>query len=240
MNKQWVIPDIHGCARTLAAMVEQKIMPDATDTLIFIGDYIDRGPDSKGVIDYLMRLEQSGIPTICLLGNHEEAILHAYQKEVKLHKTFSLFPKKNKPLKFWLGIGGESTLESFGVKKVRHIPEHYFEWIRNLQLYYLSEKYVVVHAGLNFEAEDPFLDTEAMTKVRDFKVDFDKSGYRKIIHGHVQLSLDFIKSTIDDKATTFIGLDNGCVHRKRIGMGNLLALELNSLELRIQPNIDVF
>jgi len=239
MNKQWVIPDIHGCARTLTALVEQKIVPDASDTLIFIGDYIDRGPDSKGVIDYLIKLGQSEIATVCLLGNHEEAILHAYHKEVKLNKKFSLFPKKNKPLKFWLGIGGETTLESFGVKKVSHIPEHYFEWIRNLQLYYLSENYVVVHAGLNFEAEDPFLDIEAMTKVRDFKVDFDKTGNRKIIHGHVQLSLDFIKSTIADSNTPFIGLDNGCVHRKRIGMGNLLALELSTLEIRIQPNIDV-
>lgn len=239
MNKHWVIPDIHGCAKTLAALIEQKIVPDSSDELIFIGDYIDRGPDSKGVIDYIIGLGASGISTVCLLGNHEEAMFQAYHKAKKTSKKISIFPKKNKPLKFWLGIGGEATLESFHTKKVNQIPEHYIEWIQNLQLYYRTDQYIIVHAGLNFEADDPFLDIGAMTKIRDFTVDFDKTGNRKIIHGHVQLSLDFIKSTIADPNSPFIGLDNGCVHRKRIGMGNLIALELNSLDLQIQPNIDI-
>jgi serine/threonine protein phosphatase 1 len=239
MNKEWVIPDIHGCAQTLISLVENKIVPDETDTLIFIGDYIDRGPDSKGVIDYIMKLTKQGIRTVCLLGNHEEALLHAYKKEVKLKKTFSLFPKQNKPLKFWIGIGGDTTLESFGIKRVSLIPETYIDWIKSLELYYLTDKFVVVHAGLNFEIEDPFTDLQAMTKVRDFQVDFSKTGNRKIVHGHVQLSLDFIKSTIADPGTPFIGLDNGCIHRKRIGMGNLVALELNSLQVVLQPNVDV-
>lgn len=239
MNKLWVIPDIHGCAKTLISLVEQKIVPQASDTLIFIGDYVDRGPDSKGVIDYIMKLGDTGIKTVCLLGNHEEAMLRSYKKEIKLNQKFSIFPKKNKFLKFWLGIGGDTTLESFGVKKISSISEKYIDWLSNLDYYFLTDSYIVVHAGLNFEIDDPFLDFESMTKVRDFKVDSNKVNHRKIIHGHVQLSLDFIRSTIDDPTTTFIGLDNGCVHRKRIGMGNLLALELNSLRLEIQPNIDV-
>ncbi len=238
MNKQWVIPDIHGCAATLKALVEKKISPDSSDVLIFIGDYIDRGPDSKGVIDYVISLKEKGINTVCLLGNHEEAMLRAYRKEIKLNDTFSLFPKKNKPLKFWLGIGGDAAIASFGVKKVSQIPDKYFDWIENLELYYLTEKFIVVHAGLNFEADDPFLDTEAMTKVRDFQVDYQKSGNRRIVHGHVQLSLDFIKTTILDDNSPFIGLDNGCIHKKRVGMGNLIALELNSMQIEIQPNID--
>lgn len=238
MNKHWVIPDIHGCEKTLIALVENKIKPDPSDVLIFIGDYVDRGPNSKGVIDYIMNLKEKGFQTFCLLGNHEEAMLRAYMKELKNKKKFSLFPKKNKPLKFWLGIGGDTTLSSFGVKKISQIDEKYFDWIANLEYYYLTEKFVVVHAGLNFNIDDPFSDTEAMTKIRDFQVDYSKSGNRKIIHGHVQLSLDFIKSTIKDENSTFIGLDNGCIHRKRIGMGNLIALEINTMQLEIQPNID--
>lgn len=238
MNKQWVIPDIHGCAATLKALVEKKILPDPSDVLIFIGDYIDRGPDSKGVIDYIVQLKERGINTVCLLGNHEEAMLRAYRKEIKLNKKFSIFPKKNKPLKFWIGIGGDATIESFGVKKVSQIPDFYFNWIENLELYYLTDTFIVVHAGLNFDADEPFLDTEAMTKVRDFQVDYQKSGNRRVVHGHVQLSLDFIKSTILDINSPFIGLDNGCIHRKRIGMGNLVALELNSMQMEIQANID--
>ncbi|MEI6346425.1 MAG: metallophosphoesterase family protein [Bacteroidota bacterium] len=237
--RKWVIPDIHGCCKTLISLVENKIQPTKDDVLIFLGDYIDRGPDSKGVIDYLIRLQQSDIPVICLLGNHEEAMLNAYSKELNNNQSFSLFGKKNKALNFWMNIGGDTTLESFKVKKVSQIPESYFTWIKNLQLYYESEKHIVVHAGFNFNCDEPFLDTSAMTTVRDFEVDLIKTNQRKIVHGHVQLSLDFIKFSIQDDKMTFIGLDNGCVHQKRIGMGNLLALDLNSLNLLIQPNIDL-
>lgn len=237
--RQWVIPDIHGCCKTLIALVEQKIKPTKEDELIFLGDYVDRGPNSKGVIDYLMQLQQSEIRTICLLGNHEEAMLHAHQKELKNKNKFSIFPKQNKPLMFWLNIGGDATLESFNAKKVSQIPTSYFEWIEQLEYYYETEEFIVVHAGLNFEIEDPFSDKNAMTKVRDFQVDFEKTNQRRIVHGHVQLSLEFIRSSIEDHVHPFIGLDNGCVHRKRIGMGNLIALELNSKKLEIQPNIDM-
>ena len=58
MNKIWIIPDIHGCVLTLKTLIENQIEPDKNDQLIFIGDYIDRGPDSKGVIDYIMNLEE--------------------------------------------------------------------------------------------------------------------------------------------------------------------------------------
>ncbi len=238
MNKQWVIPDIHGCVKTMAALIEHKIKPEKTDLLIFLGDYIDRGPNSKGVMDYIIKLKDLGFQTYCLIGNHEEAMLRAYKKELKQKKKFFFLPKKNKPLKFWMGIGGEETLSSFNIKKIGQIDKKYIDWIENLEYYFLHENFVVVHAGLNFNIEDPFSDKESMTKIRDFTVDFSKTENRRIIHGHVQLSLDFIKSTIHDANSPFIGLDNGCLHKKRVGMGNLIALELNTLQLEIQPNID--
>ena len=57
MRKHWVIPDIHGCARTLHALIEDNIKPTKHDELYFLGDYIDRGPDSKGVIDMCVKNE---------------------------------------------------------------------------------------------------------------------------------------------------------------------------------------
>jgi serine/threonine protein phosphatase 1 len=236
--RQWVIPDIHGCKKTLISLVEQKIKPTSEDELIFIGDYIDRGPDSKGVIDYVIKLQESEISTICLLGNHEDAMLRAFQKEVKIREKKHFFPKRNRALKFWMNIGGDATLKSFNVKKVTEIPEKYFLWIENLQLIYETSEYIIVHAGLNFEIENPFEDKEAMTTIRDFDVDLKKTNQRKVIHGHVQLSLDFIKSSVEENMS-FIGLDNGCVHRSRIGMGNLIAFEINSKKFEIQPNIDL-
>lgn len=68
MPKQWVIPDIHGCVRTLRALIEQLVIPAKEDTLYFLGDFVDRGPDSKGVLDYVMGLKESGIQHCCPEG----------------------------------------------------------------------------------------------------------------------------------------------------------------------------
>lgn len=67
------IGDIHGCAITMDALLD-RIQPGPDDTLIFIGDYIDRGPDSKGVIDRLIRLREEQ-ECVFLRGNHEELLL---------------------------------------------------------------------------------------------------------------------------------------------------------------------
>ena len=79
--KRWVIPDIHGCSKTLQALFEQQIRPSKEDEIYFLGDYIDRGPDSKGVIDYVRQLEEDGYKVFPLRGNHEDYCLHAVQAE---------------------------------------------------------------------------------------------------------------------------------------------------------------
>ena len=65
-----------------------------------------------------------------------------------------------------------------------------------------------------------------------------KTGKRRIIHGHVPVSLEFIDLSIRNKTYKFIDLDNGCYMHKRDGFGNLVALELNSLEYKVQHNLD--
>ena len=56
MRKRWVIPDVHGCVNTLKALIEEQIKPARYDELYFLGDYIDRGPDSRAVIDFIRNL----------------------------------------------------------------------------------------------------------------------------------------------------------------------------------------
>ena len=58
MKKRWVIPDLHGCVNTLRTLIEEQIRPSRSDLLYFLGDYIDRGPDSKGLIDYIRNLQK--------------------------------------------------------------------------------------------------------------------------------------------------------------------------------------
>ena len=72
MKKRWVIPDIHGCLNTLKALINEQIRPARYDELYFLGDYIDRGPDSKGVLDYLRALQKDEYTLTLLKGNHED------------------------------------------------------------------------------------------------------------------------------------------------------------------------
>lgn len=235
--KKWVIPDIHGCAKTLKALVEQ-LQPSKEDLLIFLGDYIDRGPDARGVVDYLMQLQAGGQQMIPLRGNHEEYLLLALEKDKELRKTFIFRRKHNHLFDKWMRHGGTDTMENFGISNLNEMPQKYIDWFEQLQFYTEQENYLIVHAGLNFERRDPLEDQHAMLWSRSFVPHPEKIGGRIIIHGHVPVSLSFIQSQIADKTTKYIPLDNGCYLNGNEGMGNLVALELGAKELVVQPGLD--
>ncbi len=237
-NKRWVIPDIHGCAETLQMLIEDLVRPKPEDELYFLGDYIDRGPDSKGVLDYLMQFEKKPFQTTFLLGNHEDYLLRAYDYEKNPDKILGI-KKKNKIKKEWLFHGGKEAMKSFGTKNLSEIPSKYIDWMRKLKNYVELDKFILVHAGLNFKNDDPFEDTNSMIWVRDYEVMPEKIKFKKIIHGHVPVSLDFIDNSLKNhQQYNFLDLDNGTYMSRRSGYGNLIALELNSMEYVVQHNID--
>jgi serine/threonine protein phosphatase 1 len=110
--------------------------------------------------------------------------------------------------------------------------------MKHLEYYIELENYILVHAGLNFKIDNPFSDKDSMLWIREFEVDPKKIGKRRVVHGHVPVSLEFIDLSINNKSYQFIDLDNGCYMHKREGFGNLVALELNSLEYKVQNNLD--
>ena len=238
MAKKWVIPDIHGCVKSLRELIETQVVPSKEDTLFFLGDYVDRGPDSKGVLDYVMGLQESGYTVVPLKGNHEDFFVKSWEEERESGR-FLFMRRHNKSRSQWLKHGGRETLQSFGTMDLLQIPEHYIKWMDELPLYHELEKFLLVHAGLNFEIDDPFQDTFSMLWVKDYRIIPEKIGYRQLIHGHVPMGLDYIYIAITQEGYPFIDLDNGCYMVNRPGYGNLLALELNSMELKIQPNIDM-
>lgn len=131
------IGDIHGCKtalQTLAAAV--TFMP--TDTVITLGDYVDRGPDSKGVIDFLIGLK-SRTNLICLRGNHEVMMLEAKQEPGILS--------------VWQDCGGAETLASYGPGGIADVPAAHWEFLDATQRYYELEKDFFVHA--NVEPDRP-------------------------------------------------------------------------------------
>ena len=233
MEKIWVIPDIHGCVNTLKQLIENGIQPSKEDKLYFLGDYIDRGPDGKGVIDYIMSLQENGYKIDYLIGNHEYYCMNSFEKDQ--HR----FLFKSNIQKEWERYGAKATLASFGVRHPRDIDPKYIEWMKKGKYFIELDKFILVHAGMNFNIQDPFDDTMSMLWVRDFKVDTNKIGGKKIIHGHVPVEHSLIQLFLDSGGYDFIALDNGVYYRdQKVGFGNLMALELNNMELIAQPNVD--
>ena len=237
MKKHWVIPDIHGCCNTLKALVEEQLRPSRHDWIYFLGDYIDRGPDSKGVIDYIMGLQADEYNIRLLKGNHEEYFQRIIEEPAG--KKFMGMPWRNKLKTEWFRYGGRETLKSFGVEDIMKVPEKYVEWMRQLEYYIVLDEFVLVHAGLDFELEHPFEDKHSMLWIREFNVKPEKISHRKVIHGHVPVSLDFMDLVINSSSFNFIDLDNGVYMTSKEGFGNLVAWELESGELSIQHNLDM-
>ncbi len=238
MTNTWVIPDIHGCAETLKTLIEVQIKPNKNDHLIFVGDYIDRGPDSKGVIDYIMALQQNDYNITPLIGNHEDYCIKAWEDDLN-KKSFLGFSSKSSVQKEWERYGGKQTMDSFDAKRAREIPKKYIDWMKSLDYYIVLDDFVVVHAGLNFRIDDPFKDKRAMLWSRDYKIEPEKIGNRRVVHGHLPVNLEFIDMVVKNKDSYwFIDIDNGIYFSRKAGYGNLVALNLNTMVYVVQSLMD--
>lgn len=236
MSQRWIIPDIHGCAKTVKTLLENLLRITKNDQVYFLGDYIDRGPDGKGVIDYLMQLQKDEYDVHFLKGNHEDLCVKAFEADQKK----KLFGIKHKEQKEWEAVGAKETLKSFGVRHPREIPQKYIDWMNNCELYVELEDYILVHAGMNFRAKDPFEDTWSMMWTRRFKVNYDATDGRKIIHGHIPVDYSFMTMVVENNsAYDFIALDNGVYVTDKPGMGNLMAFNPDTKQLLAQSNMDL-
>lgn len=223
MPKRWAISDIHGCSRTFKALLE-RIELTPSDELYLLGDYINKGPRSKGVIKHILKLQAEGYQVCCLKGNHEDVMLRSLKDPL-------LLP-------FFKRQGGGKTLKSFKVNSMADIEPEYMEFFKSLEYYIELEKYILVHAGFNFIKKDVFKDKHAMMWSRHDKIIPERIGHRKIVHGHTPTSLKNIKAGLKAKKNFEIIIDNGCMYQSTAGQGNLVALDLDSLKLTVQPNIE--
>jgi len=220
--RTYVIGDIHGCAATLRRLVDTTLRPAPEDSIYLLGDLIDRGPDSKGVLDFLFELRERGLAVRSVRGNHEDMCLQAgddhYYREL------------------WSANGGLDTLASFQADGPGDIPALYRDFLDSLPYYILLDDFVIVHAGLNFVVENPFDDTNAMLWTRSPYVDRSRIGGRRLICGHTPVMRTGLEASLESSK---IMLDNGCVYAVRPGMGCLAALELGSMTASYQENIDL-
>jgi serine/threonine protein phosphatase 1 len=126
------IGDIHGHSEVLIKLLD-SIAPQEDDTIIFLGDLVNRGPSSKQVIDVVLELaNKCSVYAIC--GNHEEMILAAYQGGSSEHN-------------YWCKFGGIETLASYGVQNAKSLPSDHLLFIAECNDYLESEEFIFVHAG---------------------------------------------------------------------------------------------
>ena len=219
------ISDIHGCLKSFRSLLD-KIIFTKNDELYLLGDYIDRGPDSKGVIDYIWQLQYEGYFIHCIRGNHEQMLLDSFGEA---HDR-----------ELWENHGGNDTLQSFGVETAENIPEEYLKWIDDLPYFVELDEYILVHAGLDFNLQNPMEGLNSMMWIRNWhhKIKKDWLGDRIIVHGHTPTSAIEIRENlkkISEKSTMII--DGGCVY-DRADLGYLFAFDLQNRLLFAQNNID--
>ena len=164
------VGDIHGCLNELNNLIGK--MPIKSSLLVFLGDYIDRGPNSYGVIEYIKYLENTNrkYRTVFLRGNHEDMLLKAIDGEgpVDWHHI-------------WINNGGVQTLQSYGVSNIFELRDKYpshIKFLRNTKIEHETEKHIFVHAG--FSWSEPFFDARLWSRVVPTRKITDKN----IICGH--------------------------------------------------------
>lgn len=219
-GRRYVIADIHACVRTFYALLDQ-IDLNQSDQLFLLGDYIDRGPSGKKVIDKLLQLREEGFQVFAIRGNHEEEILNL-NKEKSGHFVKTIYEQ-----------GDLYGLFESGWK----LKPKYLEFFQSMPFYMELDNFFLVHAGFNFSINRPFEDTDSMITIRNWVYDPVIAKGKTIIYGHTPTRLEEIRYLIESREKA-IPLDNGCVFNSFSDMGNLLCLRLEDFQLYIQPNID--
>jgi serine/threonine protein phosphatase 1 len=211
-KRTFIIGDIHGCLDMLEKLMDKIAWSPDNDRLIFLGDYIDRGENPKGVVDYILDLTRRSSLVECLKGNHEAMLLDFLTGRDRF---------------MFIINGGWKTLESYGMYESSEddsaIPSEHRIFYESLKLYVELEDYYVVHAGFK-----PGLDMKKQTEdemlwIRKSFVSSDFDFGKKIIFGHTPFKEPFI---MQNK----IGLDTGAVYGNRLTCLQLPEMKFHSVE----------
>lgn len=210
------IGDIHGCLAPLKSLITE-LAPTKDDALIFLGDYVDRGPDSKGVIDYLLHLREQHT-CLFLMGNHELEFLDYLSFGRNEH---------------WERQGGDTTLESYSASGKLHVPESHLQFLSDCAYYYETPDYFFVHGGLKPHR------TIAENLARMTMVDLawershlapdvlrtgDYAWEKTVVCGHTPQPHPIVMDKL-------ISIDTGCVYNVSRHLGMLTAIKLPSREI---------
>ncbi|MBE7438467.1 MAG: serine/threonine protein phosphatase [Spirochaetales bacterium] len=197
----WVIGDIHGCIDELSALLDR--LP-SSEALVFVGDYIDRGPDSRAVVDRLLEEKDR---SVFLMGNHE-AMLYAFYFEPESDEGSAwLYPAN----------GGGKTLASYGLGPRSHwedLPAAHRLFYSSLKLFHEEQHFLAVHAGLRVSIAEPEKQNRTdLLWIRNEWIKREKEWTGKhVVYGHTpsaEFTGNFQEPIRGSKST---GIDTGCVY----------------------------
>jgi serine/threonine protein phosphatase 1 len=211
----YVVGDIHGCLAELCHLTEQLPLEHG-DRLVFLGDYIDRGPHSMGVVSYLLELpKQANVDAVFLKGNHEDMFLDYLGLSGNHGDAF-------------LSNGGLATLASYGISTpafgglevAEQLPPAHLDFYQNLETSYVVKPYLCVHAGIQ-----PLKKLEEQTAAEMYWIrgEFIRNPHKlpfTILFGHTPQ-----KEVLFDLPYK-IGLDTGLVYGNKL---SCLAIEEKAL-----------
>jgi serine/threonine protein phosphatase 1 len=189
----YTIGDVHGCIDHLlrveaGIMADLRARPHPDPLVVLVGDFTDRGPDSRAVIEHLVTMQRGGPETICLLGNHDYCFLEYWTDP--LTQSASLH---------WLNrrMGGDMTLASYGVAGASEhqpershaafraaVPDRHLEFLQTLKTYHAVGDYLFVHAGIRPGIALPEQELMDLIWIRDGFLDFTGDLGTMVVHGH--------------------------------------------------------
>ena len=218
---RYIIGDIHGCARSLVDLVVTIDPKAGTDELIFVGDYIDRGPDTYGVVAYLLSLSETFACTF-LRGNHESMMLRAYAEEQESQRAH------------WLLHGGEETLLSYAVGTgSRIIPSAHWDFFGATRWYRDDPDAFIVHGGVSPDVS--IAKNLAAFYPEDFlwqRAHLGRTSHphweKKVVCGHTPLPEPLMMERL-------WAIDTGCVYPQSSGFGRLSAVCLETAVVTSVP-----
>lgn len=198
--------DIHGRLDLLTQAVEQaydfaRIVGDTDVQLVFLGDYVDRGPDSKGVVEKLIELSDDG--AICLRGNHEQMMIDAASGNLG-----------NRHM--WISNGGGATLAAYG-EDTETLSAH-VDWMDTLPTHYETDTHIFVHAGLNPRAPDSRI-REHLLWIRESFLMSTRDWGKHVVHGHTPVWGRKKDPTQPELLPNRTNLDTGAFHTGVLSVG---------------------
>jgi serine/threonine protein phosphatase 1 len=204
-QRVYAIGDVHGCLDRLAAMhaliaADLAERPVGEPLLVHLGDYVDRGPDSAGVVGQLAgRVAMPDVPTVNLMGNHEHMMLDAVASG------------EAEAVELWLANGGTESLVSWGVPRsaqprdwASYLPTPHLLFLRDLAVYHEAGGYLFVHAGVRPGIPLAQQSRHDLMWIREPFLSSKGSFGAVVVHGHTPRQEPVVRPNR-------IGIDTGAV-----------------------------